>query len=136
MSVFRSTTTLLVATAMLAACGDDPVTPDPELTLTVTPAALTIEQGDEGESEVLAVREGSTAAIVLSVTGGGTGVTAALEDQVTDGDEKSATLVVTVTEGAVPGPFTFTVKAANGDADDVTKQVTVTVTEAEEGGNN
>ena len=131
----RSTARLLAATVMLAGCSDDPVTPDPELTLTVTPAVLDIEQGSQDDAVVTAVRDGSTAAIVLSVTGGGTGVTAVFENQATDGDEKTATLEVSASQAAAPGNYTFTVKAANGDAADVTKTLTVTVTEVEGGGN-
>lgn len=135
MSFRRSTTMLLAATAFLAACGDDPVTPDPELTLTVIPAALTIEQGASGESDIMVVREGTDDEITVTVSGGGAGITAVIQGIVEEGDEATATLEVDVSEGAVPGAYTLTVKAANGDADDVTKTVTVTVTEAEgEGG--
>jgi hypothetical protein len=134
MSTIRSTTTALLATAMLAACGDDPVQLDPMLTLTVTPATLTIDAGATGESDILVVREDTDETVTLTVTGGGTGVTAAISDVAHDADQTTGTLTVTVAENAVAGPYTFTVKAANGDADDVTKAVAVTVEEVGGGG--
>ena len=131
MRLMRSTASLLAVAALLAACSDDPVTPEPELTLTVAPAALTIELGEEGESDVTVIREGSDDAVTVTVTGGGTGVTGAIEGVAHDDDETTATLVVTVAANAEPGNYTVTVKAANGDADDVTKAVAITVPEAE-----
>jgi hypothetical protein len=135
MSLKRSTFSLLTATAFLLACSSSPTEPlVPLLALEVTPAALTIELGATGESDVTVVRSSSTAAVTVSVSGGGTGVAAAVQGVAHDGDETTATVVVTVSGAAEPGDYTVTVKAANGDADDVTKPITVTVTEAEGGG--
>ena len=129
MSMLRST--LLIAATMLAACDDDdPVLPDAELTLTVTPAALTIQQGATGTAQVMVERDNSDDVVSVTVTGGGTGVTGAISGVAHDGDETTATLTVTVTANAAAGPYTFTVLGGNGDADDVTKTVTVTVTES------
>jgi hypothetical protein len=135
MSFTRSTLALVAATALFAACGEDPVTPDdPTLTLTVTPATLSIAQNETGESAVTVMREDTEDAVTVTVSGGGTGVAAAVQGVAHDGDETTATVVVTVSGAAEPGEYTVTVKAANGDADDVTKPITVTVTEAEGGG--
>lgn len=131
MSVLRSTSTLLVAAALLVACSDDSVTPGAELTLTVTPTSLTIEQGTTGESDITVVREGTDEEVSVTVTGGGTGVTGSIEDVVHDGDETTAMLSIDVTEGAEAGTYIFTVSADNDDADAVTTQVNVTVTEAQ-----
>lgn len=136
MSSLRSVTALCTTAAFLVACSDDPTGPDPELTLTVTPAAISIEQGASGSSAITVMREGSDDDVTVSVTGGGTFVIGTIADVEHDGDETTATLNVNVTAAAEPGAYTFTVKAANGDADDVTKVVTVTVTEAEGGGQN
>jgi hypothetical protein len=131
----RSTTTMLLAAAFLVGCDDDdPVLPDPSLTLTVNPATLSVQQGATGTVAITVVREDTDDPVSVTVTGGGTGVTGAISGVTHTGDQTTATLTVTVTQAAAAGPYTLTVLGANGDADDVTKTVTVTVTEASGGG--
>jgi hypothetical protein len=134
MSLRRSTLSLLSTAALLAACGDDPVLPDPTLTLTVDPVALTVELASVEESDVMVVRANSSEAVQVTVSGGGTGVTGAIQDVSHVGNTTTATLVVTVAGDAEPGNYTVTVRAANGDADDVTKAVAITVPEGGGGG--
>ena len=124
----------MAATAFLAACSDDPVSVDGELTLTVTPTALDIEQGTIASSTITVIREGTTEPVVLSVSGPGAAVFATIMNTTQDGDETTASLRVTVGGAATPGTYTYIVKASNDDSDDVTQQVVVTVPEPQGGG--
>lgn len=135
MRIARRAVTLGVAIAVVAGCGDDPVTQlDPELTLTVTPASFTINQANFDEAMVRVVRVDSPNEVVLSVSGGGIGVAGLIQNIDVDGNEVTATFRITVAGDAVPGPYTFQIRAANDDADDVTQLIAVDVPPPPTGG--
>lgn len=118
--------------ALLTACHYDPVSFEPTLTVSVTPATISVAQGTRDYVEVESVRTNSGATIVLSVNEGPAGVIVAFETINTHvGDVTTGTLTVIAAADAVPGTYHYVVRAANGHADDVSTPLAVTVTAAE-----
>jgi hypothetical protein len=129
MSPLRTATTLVTALALVAACSDDPVQPpEPTLTLTVTPTALTIGQATVDEVAITARLEDSIEEVTFGLTGGDESVTGQIVDIDVDGLTTTAKLRITVLGDADPGEYTFMI-IASSDAveDDESQIITVTV---------
>jgi alpha-tubulin suppressor-like RCC1 family protein len=81
--------------------------PGPDYTLSLTPAALTIVKGENGNATVTITRTNFSGAVTLSLAGAPTGVTGAFTPAAPTGT--SATLTVSVSYLATPGVYNLTV---------------------------
>src|SRR4249919_361141 len=100
--------------------------------LSLTPAALTIDQGANGNTTVTITRTNFTGAVTLSLGGAPAGVTGSFNPAAPTGT--SSTLTVTVGAAVVPGVYNLTVDGT-GTAGNRSTPLTLTV-ESQGGGGN
>ena len=121
----------VVATATLAACGDDdPSTATtPTIAIAVSPATVSVQQGANGTATVTLTRSGGfTGDVALAVEGLPTGVTAA---PVTIGaSSTSGVLTFTASATATPATTNVTVRATGTGVTAKTATLALTVTAA------
>src|SRR5512147_2033404 len=95
---------LAVCLAVAAGCVDDSGTgTQPDYSLSLAPAALTILQGASGNTTVTITRTDFTGAVTLSLGGAPAGVTGAFNPATPTGT--SSTLTVTVGAAVTPGVY-------------------------------
>ena len=102
------------------------VTPAPNVTLAVTPAALTVAQGSSGAATVALTRTNFTGAVALTLDAPPAGITATFTPaSVTDG---SSNMAVSVAPGVAAGNYTLTIKGTATGIGDRTTTLALTVT--------
>jgi hypothetical protein len=101
------------------------VSPTPDYALSLTPAALTIVQGANGNTAVTLTRTNFTGAVTLSLGGAPAGVTGAFNPAAPTGT--SSTLTVTVGAAVAAGVYNLTVDGT-GTAGNRSTPLTLTVT--------
>ncbi|MEP7324836.1 MAG: hypothetical protein ABI836_02710, partial [Gemmatimonadota bacterium] len=112
--------------AFSVSCGDDPGTgTKPGYQLTLTPAALSLDQGGNGTTTVTITRVQFTAAVTLSLGGAPAGVTGSFNPAAPTGT--SSALTVTVDGSVAPGVYNLTVDATSPGGDPRSKPLTLTV---------
>lgn len=119
------------ATATIALSVNEPP-PTGIFELSLDPAALTIQTGNEGSASVDITRTDFSGTVDLSVSGAPSGVTATLDPTSTDGT--SSTLTVSVGGSATAGDYTLTVTGSASGFDDRTATLALTVTAPSGGG--
>jgi alpha-tubulin suppressor-like RCC1 family protein/uncharacterized membrane protein len=97
--------------------------PGPDYSLSLSPAALTIVKGENGNATVTITRTNFTGAVTLGLTGAPTGVTGAFTPAAPTGN--TATLTVSVSYLATPGVYNLTV---NGTASVGNRSTPLTLT--------
>jgi hypothetical protein len=101
----------------------------PSFALALTPAALTLVQGETKTSAVAITRAGGfTDAVGLAVTGAPAGLTATVEPASATAD--AATITVAAAASTAPGTYQLTVTGTATGLTDQTAQLSVTVTAA------
>ncbi len=95
--------------------------------LGVTPGAITVNQGDQGTTEVSLTRTAFTGSVALSLEGAPAGVTGTFDPTPVTGS--SSTLTIAVDVSVATGDYPLTVRSAASGLDDQTATVTLTVAE-------
>jgi hypothetical protein len=129
---------VVVAAATLAACGDDDdegTAPTPTITIALTPATLSVQQGANGTATVTLTRAGGfTGDVAIAVQGLPTGVAVA---PVTIGaSSTSGVLTFTASATATPATTTVTVRATGTGVTAKTATLALTVTAVTSGTGN
>lgn len=101
-------------------------------TLSVDPASLTIQQGNQGSATVGVNRSGYTGDVAFTISGLPSGLTAAFDPTSTTGN--SSTLTLTVGGSVAASDYTLTIKGTATGLEDQTTSLAVTVEEAASGG--
>lgn len=131
--MFTTQKRLAAAIALLAAIGcggdDNGNGPSGSITLSASPAALTVEQGGTGTVTVTLVRGGGFADPVnVTVTGLPAGVTLSVTPQQLTGNTNQATVTVNVANTVPAGTYTATVTGTATGIGSTTATYTLTVT--------
>jgi uncharacterized membrane protein len=127
----HTATVLVAATLIIGGCGDDdgPSGNAGTIAVTVTPAALTVEQGSSGTVTIALVRGGGFAGdVALTVTGLPAGVTTTLTPAQLTGNTLAAEVDVDVAESVAPGDYTATIHATAQGVGEKTVTYVLTVT--------
>jgi alpha-tubulin suppressor-like RCC1 family protein len=119
----RYSLVLVVAVAIAVGCGSDSTGPQPDYTLPLTPATLTISQGSNGTINVGIGRTNFTGPITLSLNNGPPGITGSFDPPAPT--ENSSTLTLNVVGAVDPGTYHLTV---NGSATAGNRSTALTVT--------
>jgi uncharacterized membrane protein len=117
----------------LGGCGGgDGPTPIPQaISVAVSPATLSIQQGQSGTVAVTVGRlNGFAGAVTLALTGAPTGVTASFSPTPVPAASTTSTLTIAVASSVAPGTHTLTVTATGQGVTDQTTTVTLTITVA------
>jgi len=101
-------------------------------TLSLSPAALSVQQGQSGTVAVTLARTDFQGAVTLAVTGTPAGVSASVDPSNVTGNE--AVLTIQAGGGATVGAATLTVTGTAAGLDNRTATLALTVTEASGGG--
>ena len=122
---------VVTAAVVAAGCGssEGPGGGEGTISISVTPASLSVVQGGSGSVTASITRSGGFTGTVNVVTEGApTGVTAVVSNVVTTGTTTSGTVTVTVAASVAPGTHTLTIRASGSGVSDATTTLTLTVT--------
>jgi uncharacterized membrane protein len=128
----RSNAAAFCAAAVIAlsGCGDESITAAfavPAISVDVSPAALTLEQGETGTVSASIVRRGGFAgAVALAATGVPAGVAATFDPQSVTG--ASSTLTLEAGPSAAEGTHTITVTGSGAGVSNRSTTLTLTIT--------
>ncbi len=123
--VIRWGMALVAGAIMLASCDEGtPTGAGEDYALSLAPAALTIEQGQNGSAAVTLTRTNFTGTVTLSLTGAPAGVTGVFDPATPSG--ATATLTVSVGAAVAPGVYDLTV-AGTATAGNRSTPLTLTV---------
>lgn len=136
-TIRRGAMPLMLAAALLSCDGDEggdgggTTGPTGSITIAVTPAALTVQQGSTGELTLALTRGGGfTGAVAVTAEGLPSGVTATISPSTLTGSTSSATVSVTVAVTMAPGAYTATLRATAQGLAESTASYAITVSAA------
>jgi photosystem II stability/assembly factor-like uncharacterized protein len=132
METWRFLQRALAGVAFLLGCSNgegDPSGPAASIQVAVSPATLTLEQGQSGTVTLTLTRGGGFSGTVsVAVSGLPAGVTASVSPSPLTGATTSAIVTVTVGPQVAPGTYTATVQASAAGVGSVTATYQLTVT--------
>ena len=122
----------LLSAVVAVGCKDDGDIIDPgAITLALNPTGASVAQGGSTTTTATLTRTGDfTGSVTLNVTGGPSGVTAAVSDIQTTGLVTTATVTVTVGAAVAPGSYPLVVRGSGTGVTEATANFSLTVTAA------
>ncbi|MCC6245377.1 MAG: hypothetical protein IT353_21225 [Gemmatimonadaceae bacterium] len=117
----------ICAALLLGACGGGGETAPGSITVSVSPSALTLQQGASGSVTVSVVRSNVSGTVTVSAEGAPNGVTASVTPATLTGSTTSATIAVNVAASTAPGSYPITVRATATGVGAQTTTYTLTV---------
>lgn len=128
MSVTSQRALALLSLALFG-CSDNGTGPIPTISVSVTPAALSIPAGASGEADITIARAGGfTGAVSLTLAGAPAGVTAGFTPTIIGSGTTTSTLTLGIGPGVPPGTHSLTVRASGTGVSDATAALSLTVT--------